>query len=151
MFLSRQAEIDKPFEVVEQTLALGPNDWLSSTVESDGEPGEVRMMMGGTRGPLSKEARLRVGGLHSRMNGATLPLRLEATGPSALFPRLDADLDITPLEDGRTRLTMRGSYAPPLGRVGEMADRMLLHRLAEKALQGLLDRIATLLRNHSMS
>jgi len=85
------------------------------------------------------------------MNGATLPLRLEATGPSAMFPRLDADLDITSLEDGRTQLTMLGSYATPLGRVGVMADRMLLHRLAEKALQGLLDRIATLLRNHSMS
>ena len=150
MFVSHQVDIDKPFEAVEQGLSGNLHAWLSSIVERSDQPDEVRLTVGGERGLLSKWARLRAGPLHSRMDGATIPLRLEATGPTALFPRLDADLVIAPLEGDRTRLTLRGSYAPTLGRVGEMADRVLLHRVAESTLQRLVAQIAKSLQDHSM-
>ncbi|MGH2703414.1 MAG: hypothetical protein ACRDJ2_16790, partial [Actinomycetota bacterium] len=141
MFLSHRVEIDKPFEAVEQALSQNPLEWVSSVMGPGDEPGEVRLIVGNVGSPLSKTARLQVGALHSRIGGATLPLRLEATGPSALFPRLDADLDITPLNDRHTQLTLRGSYAPPLGKFGEVADRIILHRVAEITIQGLVHQI----------
>lgn len=45
-----------------------------------------------------------------------LPIRIEATGPSALFPRVDADLEIAGAGSGQTQISLQGSYQPPLGR-----------------------------------
>jgi hypothetical protein len=58
-----------------------------------------------------------------------IPLRWSATGPVGdLFPTLDANLEITACGAGRSRVTLVGSYRPPLGRVGVVLDRTVLHR-----------------------
>jgi hypothetical protein len=41
-----------------------------------------------------------------------------------------------------THVGLRGSYQPPLGRLGRLADRTLLHRAAESSIKGFVDRVA---------
>jgi hypothetical protein len=64
-----------------------------------------------------------------RGDTAVIPIRWTATGPAGdLFPALDANLELDPAEAGTTRLTVHGSYRPPLGRFGAALDQLVLHK-----------------------
>jgi hypothetical protein len=58
-----------------------------------------------------------------------------------LFPVFTGELQATRLSDAMTELALVGSYEPPLGPVGELVDRVVLHRLARQALGGFLARV----------
>jgi hypothetical protein len=78
----------------------------------------------------------------------TVGLRWEATGAAAgLFPVLDANLTLTPDGEQRTQLTLTGTYRAPLGRLGAVLDRALLHRLATMTMTALLSELASAIAN----
>jgi hypothetical protein len=91
---------------------------------------------------LTKAVRLRVGVPQSGPGETTLPITWVASGTPGLFPRMDADLVLTDLGAELTQLTFRGSYRPPLGTVGRVVDRRLLHRVAESCVKSFVDRLA---------
>jgi hypothetical protein len=85
---------------------------------------------------LNKEVVLHVGeyaDLPGRIPMGRLELRWEPTEHSALFPLIEADLEVEPIDSDRTMVSLLGLYQPPLGRFGEAVDRIMLHRLAEAA------------------
>jgi hypothetical protein len=95
-----------------------------------GEAGGITAGVGDSL-PLEKDIFVRVAP-PSREGGRTMvPIRVEAAGASSLVPRLEADLELAPVESQLTQLTLSGSYRPSLGFVGELVDRALLHRLTE--------------------
>ena len=63
------------------------------------------------------------------------------------YPTVNADLEIEPIDDRRTMVSLLASYQPPLGRIGAVVDRVAMHRVAESALrrffEGLLAEIKT--------
>ena len=70
-------------------------------------------------------------------------LRWEAAGAAGgLFPVLDANITISPAGDGAARLTVAGSYRPPLGRLGAGLDRAIMHRVAAATMRCLLQDVA---------
>ena len=50
------------------------------------------------------------------------------------YPAISADLEIEPIDDKRTMVSLLASYEPPLGRIGAVVDRVAMHRIAEAAL-----------------
>lgn len=72
-----------------------------------------------------------------------MPLKWSATGPTVLFPVMEADLEIAPLGAHQSQLSFSGSYDPPLGSVGRQLDRLLLHQLAEATVRALLKRLVS--------
>jgi hypothetical protein len=77
-----------------------------------------------------------------RDDGVTTALRWEAgSGPGDLFPVLDADLALTPAGPAMTRLALAGIYRLPFGRLGGMADRVVIRRVADVTMHALLDTI----------
>jgi hypothetical protein len=50
------------------------------------------------------------------------------------YPAITADLEIEPIDEKRTMISLLASYEPPLGRIGAVVDRMAMHRVAEAAL-----------------
>ena len=70
-----------------------------------------------------------------------MPISWKATGTDVLFPVLEADLIVEAVGDHMTQVTLRGSYKPPLGPVGRLLDRTLLHHLAEACVKNFMDRI----------
>lgn len=66
-----------------------------------------------------------------------------AHGGESLFPRLDADLEVAPFGADQTMLTVRGTYEPPAGWPGRIADELLLHHLAESTVRAFLDTLGT--------
>jgi hypothetical protein len=52
-----------------------------------------------------------------------------------VYPAVTADLEIEPIDDRRTMVSLLASYQPPLGRIGAVVDRVAMHRVAESALR----------------
>jgi hypothetical protein len=71
-----------------------------------------------------------------------VPISWRATGPVGPFPLLEGDLELASLGQYRTQLAISASYTPPLGAAGRVADRALLHRVAESTVKDFLDRVA---------
>ena len=47
-----------------------------------------------------------------------------------------------PEEAESTRLTLNARYDPPLGKLGELIDRALMHRLAQATIKDFVERLA---------
>ena len=74
---------------------------------------------------------------------ARVALRWEAIGPGGgLFPALDANITLTAAGEQTTMLALAGTYRPPLGAVGAVFDRAILHRVATATIRAFLGRVA---------
>lgn len=92
---------------------------------------------------FSKVVRVQVRELACTDRSAGLAIRWEATGPAVgLFPVLDADIRLAPVGADVTVLTMAGVYRPPLGSLGEVLDRAMLHRVALATIRGFVAEVA---------
>ena len=132
-------------DLVAQSLTDSPGDltvWARLAYEG-GEELRTRIKPGGWL--PAKEVEILVGKAASWPGAVHVPISWKATGPDVLFPVLGADLIIEAVGDAVTQITFRGSYKAPLGPVGRILDRALLHRLAEACVKNFMDRIQTAL------
>jgi hypothetical protein len=101
---------------------------------------------------MAKLVAVRFSDMAVHENVASVAMRWEATGPgAALFPALDADITLTKAGDDATTLAVRGVYRPPLGRLGAGLDQIVLHRVAQPAIQALTRRIGVAITNPAAS
>ena len=63
-----------------------------------------------------------------------------------MFPHLDADIEVASLGADRTQLSISARYRAPMGALGRMLDRALLHRVAEATVKDFLDRVGEQVR-----
>lgn len=56
-----------------------------------------------------------------------------------IYPAITADLEIEPIDEKRTMISLLASYEPPLGRIGAVVDRVAMHRIVEAALAGFFE------------
>ncbi len=101
---------------------------------------EVGFPMDGHR--VSKNVEIDVGKLVTSAARTWIPIAWRATGPSSLFPVLDAELEFASLGTDLTQLALSGRYQPPLGLVGRTIDKALLSRVAEATIKDFVDRLA---------
>lgn len=62
----------------------------------------------------------------------------EGRSPRRLLPALDAQLGLAPDNGGSWSLILSGSYDPPAAWLGDVADALLLHRVARSTLHTFL-------------
>lgn len=130
-------------EEVEEELRAVVRDGLPGLADVAYRQGEeLRARIGLPGGRIAKTVRLEAGDVVRGPGETVVRLTWEATGPGVLFPRLDADLVVAAVGPDLTHLAVRGSYRPPLGPVGEILDRAILHRVAETCVKDFLDRLA---------
>ena len=143
MFVGDEVGLDVSFEVARARLAsLARGSWLSSASEDAYGLGVTGLSRVGALG-LSREVRVQARELAERDGSAGLAIRWEVTGPGGgLFPVLDADITVHPAGDGTTLLTLAGAYRPPLGPVGQVLDRAILHRVAAATIRNFVSRVA---------
>jgi hypothetical protein len=120
-------------------------EWLSGLAAGAAREGEtLRLRVGpiGSLPMLSKTVTLHAGQPIATGEATVVPLTWRATGSQGTFPVLNADLEVSVLSPQITHLTLRGSYEPPLGAVGQRLDRLLLHRVAEATIRWFMRRLA---------
>ncbi|MEI7779707.1 MAG: hypothetical protein WCJ42_09790 [Actinomycetes bacterium] len=148
---SQRAILIRDFADVQRPLAqirsrfLGGAHWLSPlavTAQGDGEA--VRLRIGPDWAPesIARTVEVTVGLVHHRGSNLVVPLSWEASGLRSMFPLLDGEVEVSPLDDHSSRLTLSGSYTPPWGPVGATLDRALLHRVATSTVRSFLNQVA---------
>ena len=101
---------------------------------------EVGFAIDGHR--LSKKIEVDIGQPVEREGRTWIPLSWRATGPTGLFPVLEAEVELASLGAQVTQLSLSGRYQPPLGLLGRTVDKALLSRVAEATIKDFVDRLA---------
>jgi len=79
---------------------------------------------------------------HVAADAVRVDLEWAAETNAALFPSMKASLFVYPLSPTETQLDLRATYAPPGGVLGDAADKLVGHRIAEAAVHRFLQDIA---------
>lgn len=149
MFLRYYCELGQPFAETSRRLLEAPQTWLPRLAANANHRGELLARVGPDFGryQLVKRVDVQIGSPICLPDRVVLPLSWRATGPSALFPAFEGELELGALGPECTQLVINVNYRPPLGMVGLTVDRLVLHRLAEATIKDFLDRVSDSLRS----
>jgi hypothetical protein len=143
MFVRHYVDLPVPAEQVERLILGDPAAWLPSIAgQATDHAGVLLAEVGVESGRLTREVRVDVGEPVRLEGSVLLPVTWRAARLEALFPVLEADLQVAAVGPRRTQLSLNGRYQPPLGAVGRALDRTLLHRIAEATVRDFLERVA---------
>jgi hypothetical protein len=145
MFLRYFVEIPTTFEELERRLLDRPEEWipgLATLADARGQELLAEVGFGPPHLRVGKSVLITLGEAVRFPSKTVLPLTWKATGTEGLFPGLEGDLEVAGLGPARSQLSISARYRPPLGRLGSVIDRALLHRVAEATVKDFLDRAA---------
>jgi hypothetical protein len=128
------AQVEKELDQIRANL----QEWADIAYR-EGEQLRARV---GPSDSLAREVNLEIGVAEIHSSGLVYPIHWTATGATLLFPELRADLVLSKDGSTRTALTLKGTYQPPLGMLGRIADRAGLGRVAEATVRHWIDRLA---------
>ena len=151
-FLQDFADVSCSFEATRGRF-VGDGRWfapLASAAEEDGEALYLRVGPSWASGRVAHEVRATLGPPHERGDAVVVPVSWESSELPGLFPALDGDLELSPRDPDRCRVTFSASYVPPLGELGRQLDRALLHRVARSTVSSFLSRVAGSLEDESL-
>jgi hypothetical protein len=150
MDLNVERTIDKPYRFVETALLHGPTAWLPGPRHRDGElTTELAVRVGGSR--IGRAVVVQSGPAMTLPGRCQVSISWRAARHPELYPTLSGVLEATPVATRQTRLALWASYDPPAGAVGELADRAVMHRLAEASAEELMDRLTGVLGREALT
>lgn len=147
MFVHYFTHVPLNVSEVEKRLDLLRNNLTEMADVAYREGEELRAKVGPWEEGFAKEVDLEIGTAEIHRTGIAYPVTWTATGAEILFPKLNAELLLAHVGKNLTRLAIEGTYEPPLGFVGKVADRAVLGRYADAAVRNWLDRLAHELQN----
>jgi hypothetical protein len=144
MFVRTFVEIEAPYAAVDAALTSDAKEWLPALASSAGDGGERRMAEVGFGKAMRVGRHVVVTmGEPARLEFKTLqPISWHPAHAEALLPAMDAEIEVAPMGAAHTQLAMTARYTPPFGMVGRVADRALLHRVAEATIKDFVERVA---------
>jgi len=145
IFIRYYVELPHPRAALEKALLSAPESLIPGIASFADDRGqhllaEVGFPVEGHR--VSKNVEIDVGTPVANAGKTWIPIAWRATGPTGLFPVLDAELEFASLGNELTQLSLSGRYQPPLGLVGQTIDKALLSRVAEATIKDFVDRLA---------
>jgi hypothetical protein len=144
--------VNRPYEEVSEALVLGAvgifqRATSSAAVRATSLVSKLKVTIAGLE--VGKNVVVRVVRVdrHAKIPQTTtdatqLELEWHAETERALFPSMHATLTAYPLSPNETQLDLDGQYDPPGGILGEVADRLVGHRLAEASVHKFLQDVA---------
>ncbi len=145
MLIQDFVQVDAPYAFVRGRLLEPRHRWLAddaTAAYAEGERLFLTISPAGGEPAIHKRVQVDLGDPYPRGEGVVVPLTWLAAGAERLFPTLDADLEIMPMGPDQVMLTLMGRYEPPLGVVGRVVNRLVLHRVAEACVRSFLRRTA---------
>jgi len=144
MFVRSFVELPASFADLEVELMRAPATWIPGLARNAEEWGTTLLGEVGFEvkvGGVRKEVEIHVGRPVRGAAVTLIPLRWQVTHGEGMFPVMDAELELAALGPHVTQLSMDGRYDPPLGRAGRVADRALMHRVAEATVRDFVQRV----------
>lgn len=141
MFVEYSTRVDAGLSQVEKSLDRIRAD-LEEFADIAYREGEQLRARVGPSAAIAREVKLDIGLAEIHRSGLVYPVKWTASGAGLLFPELSADLILSQAGSAVTNLTLRGTYQPPLGPVGRLADRVVLGRVADATIGDWMERLA---------
>ncbi len=153
MFIRYFLELPFRFDEVEGALVHAPEEWVPGLARGAEDRGELLLAeVGfGDGRRVRKRVAIQLSPPLRVASKTILPMTWRATGPEALFPLLEADLEVAALGSYRTQLSISARYRPPFGLLGRAIDRALLHLVAEAVVKDFLDRVGEVVLERASS
>lgn len=153
MFVRYYLDLAIPFRRVETPFLRDPAGWLPGVAEAADAQSDRLLAEVGFGGGHRIEKRIEIEvGEPAHLRGTTLlPMTWKATRADAIFPSLEADLELAPIGPDRTQVSISARYRPPLGGLGRALDRALLHRVAEATIKDFLERVGARLVHEAVA
>ena len=146
IFIRYYVELPYPRAALEEALLSVPESLIPGIAAVADDRGqhlmaEVGFALDGHR--VSKNVVIEVGKAVASVGRSWIAINWRATGPTGLFPVMDAELELASLGPQLTQLSLSGRYQPPMGLVGRTIDKALLSRVAEATIKDFVDRLAS--------
>ena len=132
MHIQHSVHIQRPIKQVSDALLTSPSSWF---------PKSVGIHLAGV--PVRKRVSVEFGEPVRTSTWAVIPISWKPTFGRKLLPAMNGKVDVSPVSKEETRLTVSGMYEPPLGRLGEQLDEVLMHNVAEGTVKELAEQIAS--------
>lgn len=148
MFIRYFIEIPRPVAEVERDLLASSGRWATGPArdaEAHGRQLLAEVGLGPPGARIARRVKIQFGEPVWFPTKTVLPMCWTPVGLESLLPSLDADVELGELGPERTQLSISARYTPPLGELGRVLDRGILHRVAEATVKDFLDRAATIL------
>lgn len=145
MFVSDFLFVERPWQEIAGAITnMSTDAWSESGILAAISGHELTLAIGPSQSASILRKRVRIFAEPPRTTdrAVVIPLHWAATRVPWLFPTMDADLEISPLSEDRSRVAISGMYQPPLGVAGRTADALALHHVAEATVRALLTRMA---------
>jgi Polyketide cyclase / dehydrase and lipid transport len=131
MHVQHSVHIRQPIQQVSEALLDAPSKWF---------PKSVGVHVAGI--PVRKRVTVEFGEPVKTTTWAVIPISWRPTFAKRLLPVMHGKVDVSPVSKEETRLTVSGMYEPPLGRLGEQLDEVVMHNVAEGTVKELAEVIA---------
>ena len=142
MHVQHSVHVERDAKDCAAALKDGPRWWFPHL---DGEGlGKVKVRLMGVK--VSKKVKAELGEVVTVGDWTKVRMAWKATFPTALFPVMEGEVELSPHDKGTTRLTVSGMYEPPLGKVGAWLDEAVMHNVAQATVKQLAEDIAERLR-----
>lgn len=138
MYIQHSVHIHRAIAECAKTLEDGSRTWFPR-LTPDSQTA-VGLRVAGVS--IRKRVTVELGNPEQHGDWTDVPISWKATFPERLFPVLNGRLELVPVDQVETRLTVSGMYEPPLGRLGNLIDEALMHSVAEATVRELTEEIA---------
>jgi hypothetical protein len=136
-------EIPLPLEVA--VAGVGDPAVWARVLEAEVSPEErtlfARFGIDGMFSHHGKVVEVQVGAPRRQPRGTIFDVQWQPVDGSRWFPVMQADVTLASLGANHTHVEFNGSYDPPGGAPGRVADRLVLHHVAEHAVRLVLTRL----------
>ena len=145
IFIEDFINVDRPFYALQERFS-GDGQWLAPLATAATREGEsLRMRIGPVWAAhiVTHEVHVTLWPPRERDSSLVRSLTWVPSGWQSLFPLLDGDIELAPIDPECCRLSLAVAYTPPLGGFGARVDRALFHRIAESTVRSFLTQVAT--------
>jgi hypothetical protein len=145
VFVRYFAVVDRQFDDVVSEFEKGAFSWVASIAGAADDTGgrllaELGFEVASRR--IARRIDVRLGDAVRQPRVILVPIEWRAARAAALFPELSGVIEIAGIGPRTTQVGLSGSYDPPFGLAGKLADRALMHRVAELTVKNFVDAVA---------
>ncbi|HLI15619.1 MAG TPA: hypothetical protein VKV23_06165 [Acidimicrobiales bacterium] len=135
--------VDRPLGELGGIIRIRPAELIRLAYgETSGDEAVVRLPLSDRVPWLAVPVRIECWTPSPQPAGDAISLRWRAARLASSFPEMEADLQVRPEGEGRTRLVLDGRYRPPLGLLGLVIDRLVGRYVATAIARHFVEQLA---------
>jgi len=142
MFVRHSVHVDRPYADCVRALVSSHGTWFPRLLDEVGGGDRRRLAaIGFPIAGVHVQKRVEVEIEEPSAEAARARFSWKPTFPRRLFPEFDGQVELAPVDPEVTRVTVSGTYVPPMGAVGRSVDEAVMHRAAEATVGELAEMI----------